>query len=321
MGRPKDEEKLEAFVKVTKFLEENDDEQITVIDLVEKMEEYLSDADSEAYGQQHMKTKLLEYFGDKIIITDSNGKPKVVTFRTTAATILQEFHVKQKNLDIEAEKMNIIKTAAKLIKNDLKSIKTTNVNYPEIDSDVESHIQYLPLSAFLGSIVSGKNNSSKMASIGQAIVQAARPRVVIAPLQIGLAVQLNHSFASHFLIDTLHHHGFCSSYQEVQTFNQNAALDKGTDIPSYNGEFVQYAADNVDHNIRTLNGNDTLHGMEMVAVVTPGTKHSRTLPRSIVTPEEITAAGRVEIALRDPAGALGDQIKRSGYCTSGRPHG
>ena len=70
VGRPKDEEKLEAFVKVTKFLEENDDEQITVIDLVEKMEEYLIHTDSATYGRQHMKTKLLEYFGDKIIITD-----------------------------------------------------------------------------------------------------------------------------------------------------------------------------------------------------------------------------------------------------------
>ena len=93
------------------------------------MEEYLSDTNSEPYGRQHMKTKLLEYLGDKIIITDINGKPNEVTFRTTAATILQEFHVKQ-SLDIEAEKTNIIKAAAKLTKNDLKSIKTTNENYP-----------------------------------------------------------------------------------------------------------------------------------------------------------------------------------------------
>ena len=105
---------------------------------------------------------------------------------------------------------------------------------------------------FFGSVVTEKNNSLKMASIGQAIDQAARPRIVIALLQIGLAVQLHQSFAWHFLIVTLHHHGFCSSYHEVQTFNQNVALDQGTDTPSYNGEFVQYAADNVDHNIRTL---------------------------------------------------------------------
>lgn len=84
--------KKQAFVKVAKFLEDNDDEQITVGDLVEKMEEYLNNTDSEAYGRSHMKTKLLEHFGDKIIITDIDGKPNVVTFRATAMAILQEFH-------------------------------------------------------------------------------------------------------------------------------------------------------------------------------------------------------------------------------------
>lgn len=200
------------------------------------MEEYLNDTDSEAYGRSHMKTKLLEYFGEKIIITDINGKPNVVTFRTTATAILQEFHFRehQGELDINEEKMNIIKTAAKLIKNDLKSIPTSSDSYPTIATDAESHVRYLPasLSTFLSLLTSEKNNALKVASIGQAIVQAARPRVVISPLQIGLAVQLHHNFASRFLIDTLHHHGFCSSYQDVQMFNQNAALGQGTDIPS-----------------------------------------------------------------------------------------
>ena len=45
IGRPQNEEKNQAFVKVTKFLEENDDEQITVGDLVEKMKEYLNDTE------------------------------------------------------------------------------------------------------------------------------------------------------------------------------------------------------------------------------------------------------------------------------------
>jgi len=184
-----------------------------------------------------------------------------------------------------------------LIKNDLKSLATTSGNYPTIDTDAESHVHFLPatLSAFLGVLVSEKNNSLKVASIGQAIVQAARPRVVMAPLQIGLAVQLHHNFASRFLIDTLHHLGFCSSYQEVQMFNQNAALSQGTNIPSFNGEFVQYAADNVDHNSRTLDGNNTFHGMGMIAVVTPGTKHNCNVPRRKVTAEEISTTGRVEI--------------------------
>ena len=193
--------------------------------------------------------------------------------------------------------MNIIKTAAKLIKNDLKSIPTSSDSYPTITTDAESHVRYLPasLSTFLSLLTSEKNNALKVASIGQAIVQAARPRVVISPLQIGLAVQLHHNFASRFLIDTLHHHGFCSSYQDVQMFNQNAALGQGTDIPSFNGQFVQYAADNVDHNTRTLDGHNTFHGMGMIAVVTPGTKFSRNVARRKVTSEEISATGKVEI--------------------------
>ena len=54
VGRPQDEERNQAFVKVAKFLEGNDDEQITVGDLVEKVEEYLNNTESEAYRQSHM---------------------------------------------------------------------------------------------------------------------------------------------------------------------------------------------------------------------------------------------------------------------------
>lgn len=102
-------------------------------------------------------------------------------------------------------------------------------------------------------------------------MQATRPRVLLAPLQVSLGVQLHHHFASRFLIDSLHCHGFCCSYTEVQQFEENAALSHGTDIPNFESQFVQYVADNVDHNIRTLDGNDTFHGMGMIAAITPGT--------------------------------------------------
>ena len=50
-----DAHKTKKKVKVARFLQENDDEQITVVDLVEKMEEYLGDSASTAYGSTHMK--------------------------------------------------------------------------------------------------------------------------------------------------------------------------------------------------------------------------------------------------------------------------
>ena len=97
-----------------------------------------------------MKTKLRQHFGDKIVITDIDGKSNVVTFRTTASAVLQDFYAQRDDVDIEEQKMNIINTAAKLIKNDIKSIATSRDN-SAIATDAESHVRYLPatLSAFL----------------------------------------------------------------------------------------------------------------------------------------------------------------------------
>ena len=50
----------------------------------------------------------------------------------------------------------------------------------------------------------------KIASIGQAIMQAARPQVLLAPLQFGLGVQMHHHFRSCFLI------GRASTYEDLK---------------------------------------------------------------------------------------------------------
>lgn len=113
-GRPEDETKREAFLKVVQFLKENDDEQITVSNLTEKKSEFLGGEG--VCGRTHMKTKLREHLCEDVIITNINGKANVVTFLTTAHYILQELHCKQETKKSqESEAMEIIKTAAKLI--------------------------------------------------------------------------------------------------------------------------------------------------------------------------------------------------------------
>jgi len=68
----------------------------------------------------------------------------------------------------------------------------------------------------------------------------------------------------------LNSHGFCSSYSTIQKFERSAAVNQGTEIPGFvPGRFIQYIADNVDHNTRTLDGKDTFHGMGIIAAVTP----------------------------------------------------
>ena len=229
------------------------------------MEKILAHTEHSAYSYPHMQQKLKEHFGSKIIQTEINGKPNIVTFRSKAQEVLCDFY-RQRDRDSEKDKLRIIKAAARLIKDDIKGMKASYSNYPVMnDLKSETSMNFLPesLRVLLTDIFVGKDVQFKVSSIGQAVMQAARPRVLLAPLQFGLGVQLHHHFASRFLIDTLHKHGFCCSYSEVHQFERNAVLSYGTDIPHSVPQFVQYVADNVDHNIRTLDGNDTFHGMGM----------------------------------------------------------
>ncbi len=84
LGRPKDKERTDAFMEVASFLEENDDEQITIHDLISRMEDNLADSEYDAYSYPHMQQKLQEYFGDTVIETEINGKSNVVIFRKEA---------------------------------------------------------------------------------------------------------------------------------------------------------------------------------------------------------------------------------------------
>ena len=64
IGRPKNEDQRQAFVAVCEYLESNDEEQITISELVSKMGEYLLDDDSVPYGSQYLKQKLKEHYND-----------------------------------------------------------------------------------------------------------------------------------------------------------------------------------------------------------------------------------------------------------------
>ena len=87
------------------------------------MNDFLEESQSIAYGHTHMQARLKEYFGDQIIITDINGKSNVVTLRSNAECVLQEFHDCEED-DPDMEKTHLIKTAAKLIRNDINSVET-----------------------------------------------------------------------------------------------------------------------------------------------------------------------------------------------------
>lgn len=156
---------------------------------------------------KHMKRRLQEYYGDKIIFTEINGPPNIVTGRETASKILQNFYNRPKEDDSEEQKRAIIETAVELIQSDIKSQKVNKDIYPTSTdvSTVHNCLEYLPdsLHVFLNKLFVDKDTKLKEAAIGHCIVQAVRPRAVIAFLQLGLAVQLHLEYLSRFLIHSV----------------------------------------------------------------------------------------------------------------------
>jgi hypothetical protein len=128
----------ESFLFAADYLQQNEDEQITVTDLAKKMFEHCGDDETD--GVQHAKNKLKEHFGDKIIISELNGKQNVVIFRKTVRSILQEFFEQSNRYQsTEEEKLSIIKTAAKILKTEiLSSDVSMKALYPSLD-EISAH--------------------------------------------------------------------------------------------------------------------------------------------------------------------------------------
>ena len=126
-------------------------------------------------------------------------------------------------------------------------------------------------------------------------MQACRPQSLLAPLQVYLGVQLHQQSGSRFLIDQLNRLGFSTSYSEVLRFERSAAVTHGTEFPGMTSKtFIQFIGDNVDHNICTIDGKGTFHGMGMLAAATPRLpKFPIIIPRAVVNLEVLQQVGQV----------------------------
>ena len=65
--------------------------------------------------------QLQEHFGERIVQTTINGKPSIITFRTTARVVLQGYYGKQKQQkeNTTEKKIKLVQAVAKLIKEDI----------------------------------------------------------------------------------------------------------------------------------------------------------------------------------------------------------
>ena len=99
----------------------------------------------------------------------------------------------------------------------------------------------------------------------------------IPPLLFVLAVEVDHLYGSKWLIDELYKLGFAVSYSEFKRFKQACviilSIDEQIQRLSSNTSFTQFIGDNVDHNIVTIDGKGSFHGMGIIASIVSSRDH------------------------------------------------
>ena len=146
-------------------------------------------------------------------------------------------------------------------------------------------------------MITVKDGFLQKCAIAQTLIQNVRPRTIMAPMQLALAVMLHRHFGSRYLIDTLHKLGFCASYTEVLHFENCGAHQHGIDFGDLGDTFsLHFVSDNVDHNLNTLDGLNTFHGLGTIACVTPANKNTVfEIKRCAVSSQDVIEAGKIEI--------------------------
>ena len=245
---------------------ESDGELYSIQELHDKMTE-LADGE-EVYGEKRLKQKLEDKYKDSLVFAEVSGRSNIVCFRNMAEHIINNKWYESRKEDSREEAHRIITTAAKLILAEIREHEYSTAFYP-LQEDILSK-QTVPagLKLLLEVLV---KDELKQQSVGQAITYAARPRSFIPPILFGLAVEVDHVFGSRWLIDELNQLGFSVSYSEVMRFKQSAVIEEDTSTILHSiscGTFTQFVGDNVDHNICTLDGKKTFHGMGILAAST-----------------------------------------------------
>lgn len=190
--RPEDPDRADAFLKVAEYFAENDDEQITISELCNKMGEICEDP----YSEKYMKKKLQTVFGDKIVITNIQRKQNVVTFRERVDKILNEFKKRRANTDPEEEKRKIIQTAAKLLLADIQDLDSNKETYPTREDicNVDSNMAF-GLAAWISAcprVAVFKFGAFVRSSVQRKHCRDPGNKSTFLPLQIAFAIQLHH---------------------------------------------------------------------------------------------------------------------------------
>ena len=75
------------------------------------------------------------------------------------------------------------------------------------------------------------------------------------------------------MANDLSHLGFSTSYEQITSYKYSAIASEEEGVENLlDVKFTQWIGDNIDHNIQTIDGKNTFHGMGIIAVGTTARK-------------------------------------------------
>lgn len=225
-----------------------------------------------------IKSKLYDHFSNEIIC-HTIKKDLIILYKNSIGQILDDAWYEKRFKKITDENMRIVKKAAEICLEAIRSTKYDNDFYQMPDSEEESLFNDVPavLRTFLDIIIKThkeksednmKNYGKKVATISHCIISATRPRSFSSPILLGLSAMMHKKYASKGLIDSLANVGLCSSYKEVLRFEASIVKDPANHS-LLEDAYIQFVYDNADHNTCTIDGKNTFHAMGGIMVATP----------------------------------------------------
>jgi hypothetical protein len=192
-----------------------------------------------------------------VFYANIKGLNDVICFKDMASDIINAKWYEDRHADLDDESRRVVSAAAKLIKDDIRRQSYSTDFYPDTGDvgDAAKGRSWLPvlLQHFMQELVT---DEVKQVTIGHCIVQSSKPRSCISPGLLGLGVQVDLKFRSKWLINHLSTLGFSATYDKLLRYKQSVlqANQDGPVLLDYPGSFTRWVADNVDHNLTTLDG-------------------------------------------------------------------
>ena len=153
------------------------------------------------------------------MFVEVNGKRNVICF---SDFILCDKWYTERKQDVADEKHRIVRTAARLIGEEIRNMQCDLSTYPSSGDMTAAECLLVPplLKTFIKTVVPSQ---IKQSAISQCIVQAARLYGALSPL-LGLSFELDRVFASKSLIAHLTRLGFAVSYDKIIRYKQSAVV-------------------------------------------------------------------------------------------------